>query len=539
MINFVSSANVDRLSARKLGAMLCAAVLTGCATASKLDGLAAEVPAAPAPGYEIVLKPTLDASGEVDAIEVRSLLTGGLQADATNFEMMAPVVYVKVEGIADRIKNLSVTDAVGEVTFTTQDGEPVPGGFPYFRTWTATRDVQFPVRISYRALVQPPESLSGPAFGIRPSAGGVSGSGAGFLLVPSNADAPVSHLSWDLSAFPGEAIGVTTFGEGDVSVEGSPASLMQGWLMAGEARRHPEASAKSRFDSYWLGAFPYDVKAEMIFSEHMYKFFSTFFTHLDPAPEYRVFLRQLDTPPFGGATALGNSFMLSRGPAKPEEVGGPGPRQTFAHEMIHQWVGGLAEPHGMSTWFHEGLTTYYEYTLPFRAGEISFEQYVDGLNHLSSIYYTNPGREMSAEAIVGVGFNDEDIRHVPYQRDALYFADLDARVRAASDGEHGLDTLMKRVFRLRESGELELTLANWGAEAARETGENEYARVIAVNITGELVVPSGEGFGRCVEGVPGAFEAEGTSVTGVAWRATTPMTPTECFRLQPAPQRAG
>lgn len=482
--------------------------------------------------YELVLKPTLNSAGEVDAIEVHSVLTGGLSAAAERFEMMAPVVYVKVEGIADRIRDLSVVDAQGEVSFTIEDGEPVPGGFPYFRTWTATRDVVFPVEISYRSLVQPANTPNGPAFGIRPSEGGVSGSGAGFLLVPTSADSDVSYLSWDLAAFGEGARGVSTFGEGRTTVPGPPAGLKQGWYMAGDLGHYPDDTAEGGFSGFWLGEFPYDVRSEMIFTQHMYRFLSTFFTHLDPAPDYRVFLRQLDAPPYGGATALQNSFMLSRGPASPYEVGKPGPRQTFAHEMIHQWVGGMSASHGESTWFIEGLTTYYEYTLPFRAGEISLDEYVEGLNHLSEIYYTNPGREMSAEAIVQVGFNDENIRHVPYQRGALYFADLDARIRTVSGGTRGLDTLMERVFRLRESGELDLTLANWAAEASRETGEDELGRLMKYHIEGALLQPSIRAFGHCVEGQEADFDAGAFVVHGVSWREVPGALPASCFELK-------
>ena len=482
--------------------------------------------------YDIKLAPQVDESGEVDSIKVTSTLFGGLQSDETALRLSAPVVYVMVDGIADRIKDLEVTDRIGPVEFTTEDDEPVPGGFPYFRHWTAVRDVTFPVEINYRALVQPPNSPGGPAFGIRPSAGGVSGAGSGYMIVPVNATSEESHLSWDLSAFDKPSVGVTTFGEGDTVVVGPPSALMQGWLMAGPAERYPSADVHSPFNAYWLGDFPYDERGEMVFVSEMYDFLGSFFTHLNPPPEYRVFMRQLDTPPYGGATALGNSFMLSRDPAREDEYGKPGPHTTFVHEMLHQWVGGMNASHGNSTWFTEGLTTYYEYTLPFRAGEIDIEDYLDGLNQLSTIYFTNPGRVMSADAIVKVGFNDEKIRHVPYQRGALYFADLDSRIRAASDGTRNLDTLMTRVFSMREDGSLDLTLENWAAEAAKETGADEYALLIATNIDGSLIVPADDAFGHCVRGLAADFDADGETAKGVRWEAVSDTLPENCFSVK-------
>lgn len=482
------------------------------------------------PVYSVILKPTLGTDGEVDAIEVSATLDGALAEGEDRLKLMVPVVYVMVSGIAERTLDLQVSDASGDVPLSFEDGEPVPGGFPYYRTFTAEREISFPVSISYRSLVQPPNTPGGPAFGIRPSAGGVSGSGAGFMLYPSNSNATRSKLSWDLSAFSGEdAVGVTTYGAGEVEVDLSPSRLAQAWLMAGPAERYPDADADSRFNSYWLGDFPYVVRDEMIFVEHMYRYLGDFFTHLDPPPRYTVFLRQLDTPPYGGATALYNSFMLSRGPAREEEIGKAGPRQTFVHEMLHQWVGFMEEEHGNMTWFTEGLTTYYEYTLPFRAGEISFADFVDGLNKLSVRYFANPGRDMSAEAIVKVGFNDEHIRHVPYVRGAFYFADLDARIRAASNGERSFDDLMARIFRERESGALSLTIASFAEEASKETGADELDRLRAINLDGQFFYPSPNAFGSCVSGETRELSNEGEAYQGMVWSPVQGVPSDACY----------
>lgn len=480
--------------------------------------------------YQVTLKPTLSETGEVDAIEVTARLNKGLAQGEDRLKLMVPITYVMVTGIAERTLNLTVTDAEGDIPLSYEDGEPVPGGFPYFRTLTAEREVSFPVMISYRSLVQPAYGPNGPAFGIRPSRGGVSGSGAGFMLYPSNTMAETSVLDWDLSAFAGEeTIGVTTYGAGRVEVDRSPAQLVQAWLMAGATERFPTGDEDSKFNGYWLGDFPYNVEAELEFTEHMYEFLGGFFTHLDPAPRYTVFLRQLDTQPFGGATALYNSFMLSRGPAREEEFGQPGPRQTFVHEMLHQWVGFIAEDHGNATWFNEGLTTYYEYTLPFRAGEISFEEFVEGLNELSERYFANPGRSMTADQIVNIGFDDGDIRHVPYVRGAFYFADLDARIRAASNGERTFDDLMERVFRERENGTLVLTIESWAVEAAKETGADELSRVREINIDGAFFLPSVNAFGGCVVGEETNETRGDRTFESMVWLPVPKASPNDCY----------
>ena len=483
----------------------------------------------PAASYEITLRPELDANGVVEAIAVTSRLHGSLKDGETRLKLSAPVVYVNVMGIADRIQDLRVTDGAGPVEFTLEQDDPVPGGFPYFRHWTATRDVDLPLDISYRALVQPEGGPPGPAFGIRPSKGGVSGSGAGYMIVPVNAASEVSVLEWDLSEFGPGAVGVTTFGEGQVSVPGPPAALMQGWLIAGHADQYPPAEEDSHFRAYWLGDFPFDVAVEMAYAKDLYDFFGEFFAYLDPVPDYRVFLRQLDTEPYGGATALANSFMLSRGPARPEEIGGQSPRSTLAHEMIHIWIGGLSGEHVLTNWFSEGLTTYYEHTAPFRAGRVPVEEYIEELNALSARYYSNPAREMSAIEIGQVGFNDGRVRHAPYERGALYFADLDSRIRAASGGARTLDMLVRDVFALRESGEVELTIEAWSDFVTEELGAEEEARVRALHIEGGLIFPASDAFGACVRGVPEALTVDGEAFQGVRWERVEGVAPENCF----------
>ena len=484
---------------------------------------------APEASYEVTLRPELGEDGMVEAIAVTSRLNGELKDGETRLKLSAPVVYVNVMGIADRIQDLRVTDGAGPVAFTLEQDDPVPGGFPYFRHWTATRDVELPLDISYRALVQPEGGPPGPAFGIRPSKGGVSGSGAGYMIVPVNAESSLSVLDWDLSEFGPGAVGVTTFGEGRVTVKGPPAALMQGWLIAGQAGQYPPADEESHFRAYWLGDFPFDVAAEMAYAKDLYDFFGEFFAYLDPAPDYRVFLRQLDTEPYGGATALANSFMLSRGPALPEEMGGQSPRSTLAHEMIHMWVGALSGEHVLTNWFSEGLTTYYEHTAPFRAGRVPMEEYVSELNALSERYYTNPAREMSAIEIGQVGFNDGRIRHAPYERGALYFADLDSRIRAASGGTRTLDMLLREVFTLRERGDVELTIEAWSDFVSAELGAEEEAYVRALHIDGQMIYPASDAFGACVRGVPATLEAEGETFEGMQWERVEGVAPEACF----------
>ena len=193
-----------------------------------------------APRLETVLKPVRDGGAEVVAIEVRSVLTQG-----EGLVLSAPVTYAGVRGVADRVQDLTVTDAQGVVPLASADDPAAPGGFPYFRHWTAQRAVTYPVKISYRSAVQPAGAPQGPPFGIRPSAGGVSGAGAGFLVLPEKFGEAELKLRWDLSGLAKGSTAVASFGDGDVTLTGSPEKLRQAWYMAGPMGRYPTTGADS------------------------------------------------------------------------------------------------------------------------------------------------------------------------------------------------------------------------------------------------------------------------------------------------------
>lgn len=189
-----------------------------------------------APRLDTVLKPVRDGGTEVTAIEVKAELAGG---EGEALVLSAPVVYAGVRGVADRVQDLVVTDAKGVVPLTSVDDPAAPGGFPYFRHWTAQRAVSYPVKISYRAVVQPAGAPQGPPFGIRPAAGGVSGAGAGFLVLPEKVGEAELKLRWDLSGTARGSRAVASLGDGDLTLTGDPEKLRQSWYMAGPMGRYP------------------------------------------------------------------------------------------------------------------------------------------------------------------------------------------------------------------------------------------------------------------------------------------------------------
>ncbi len=476
--------------------------LAGCASHSPLPEIGASEP----PRFEAVLKPRVGENGEVTAIEVDSVVYGALAADATQFSLTAPVVYAGAWGIADRVKDLVVTDGHGKVALVFEDDPSNPGGFPYFRHWKAQRAVTFPLRVSYHVEVEPRTERRGPPFNIKPSKGGVSGGGSAFLVIPENATANLSRIRWDLSEFAAGASAISSWGEGEFELPGPPAELWPGWYMAGPLGRYPASGDDAGFSAAWLGDFPFDPTSEMQFVGRGYAWLGDFFDYLSPPPRFRVFMRIIDSPQkrFSG-TELGSSFMLSGSPNSGEETRGAPPRSTFFHEMIHMWVGEVEGPMGISSWFSEGLTSYYTLVLPLRGGFETVEEYAEEIDKLTKIYYTSPALAMSAQAIADVGFGNEDIRNTPYTRGTMYFADLDARIREKSGGTRSLDDLMREIFRRRQS-ETGYTFDPdaWVEAITAEMGPQVADEFRVRIMDGEPIVPVSDAFGPC-------FQRESTS----------------------------
>jgi len=262
----------------------------------------------------------------------------------------------------------------------------------------------------------------------------------------------------------------------------------------------------------------------MKWAEQMYLFLGKQYKYLDPPPPYRVFIRV----GFNSGTALTRSFM---GGARPRQPGGPpsgqASRMTFTHEMGHMWVGGVEGQDGVTSWFSEGLNTYYTRLLPMRGGFTSVDDYGQDLNKAFKDYYTSAARNLSADSIVKIGFGNENVRHIPYVRGALYFADLDSKIRAYSHGTRNLDKVMYDVFVAREHGTA-FTQASWEQTVAKEAGRtaaDDFERII---LKGETVVPASDAFGPCFERKPAKLAAASGEIDGYEWVRVEGISDAKC-----------
>jgi hypothetical protein len=300
--------------------------------------------------------------------------------------------------------------------------------------------------------------------------------------------------------------------------------------MAGPVGRYPETGDAEGFSAAWLGDFPFGPAEEMAKAGTSYAWLGDYFGYLSPPPRYRVFMRIVPYPiPRFSGTALGGSFMLSGPPNGLENTDGEPPTGTFFHEMIHMWVGQVEGPQGVTSWFSEGLTSYYTMVLPLRGGFEGVEDYAESVDRLPERYYTSPALGMSAEAITEVGFTNNDIREMPYVRGNLYFADLNARIRAKSGGARGLNDLMREIFERRHN-DADYTFDHdaWVAAISAELGPEAEAEFQARIIDGVPFDPVPESFGPCFEREVAEYETESGSVEGYRWVRNEDIPEAQC-----------
>jgi hypothetical protein len=481
-----------------------------------------------APAFDAVFKPVRDGGPEVTAIAVAETIRG-LPAGKP-LVLSAPVIYAGVPGIADRVKDLAVKDDKGPVPLTAREDAKVAGGFPYYRHWTAARPTIGAVSVTFRSLVMPPDAARGPPFGIRAVAGGVAGAGSGFLVFPDMGPADL-HVAWDVSDLAAGATGVASWGEGETRLHAPPRELTQGWIIAGPLSRYPSGGGKAPktsggFSAAWLGQPPFDAQVEMAWAAKLYSYLGKSFRYLDPPPPYRVFMRFIPNGP-GGGTALPRSFMLAAAAGAPKP-GATAPHGTLAHEMIHQWSGGIAEPDGINSWFSEGLTTYYAALLPKRGGFATLDDYAREINAIAKGYYAYPARSWTAAKIAEAGFGDEAVRHIPYSRSALYFADIDAQIRAKSGGKRQLLDALQPIFVSREKG-VRFDHAAWRAFLTRELGPAEPRRWEAIVLNGEMFGPAIHAFGPCFERKDTSYAFEGETLAGFTFERVPGVPEAKCL----------
>jgi hypothetical protein len=406
------------------------------------------------------------------------------------------LVTSNVETVAKTIEAFSVSDAVGPVDITVKD-DPESGEVTY-RHWVPSRPTKGTLTVHYRAPISNKAAPRGaaPPLELRSDSGAFSGAGETFLVLPE-ADSSQPHfqpieIRWNLSDMAPGAVGISSFGNGDVTAPLSKdlRSLQSSFFMGGKLGLYPQAPPKTGFFSAWHGTAPFDLRDLMISEEKLYAFYTNFFKQPATAP-YGVFLRE-NPVNAGGGVELSGSFVATFGPkTNVDDL-----KITLAHEMLHTFVGAIEKPGGLvSSWFSEGMAVYYARLLALRAGQITPAQFLEDLNTTAGRYYTDAMIATPNAEIPARFWADTRVRVLPYDRGSMYFAVVDGEVRAASGGKRTLDDLLFAMLeRRREKPPLDESA--WVDLVTKELGEKGRTEFQAM-LSGATMLPEPGGFGPC------------------------------------------
>lgn len=489
----MSQARASRIRFMTASAML----LLGAA-----PGMAA--PAAP-PALEIDLapRPAHPHEAQIATIGV-TLRFSALPARAGEPLLRLPLVSSNVDSIATVVGAVEARDAKGPLHLTARNVDlPVEAaadeetGGPS-REWVADRAVSGPVTVHYDVPAEASLPPRGPAppFAFSNDGEGASGAAHVFLMLPPGQTAWRTKVAWDLSALPKGAHGISSYGEGTVSAPDplTPAQLRMAYYMVGRIGVGPQPVPASGFFSAWQGHPPFDAGALLQWTGTLYGRYATFFGQTTPPP-YGVFLRY-NPINAGGGVGLYHSFVTTFGKA-----GGPGSdpdevRFTLAHEMFHTFQPYITQPVGLeSSWFGEGLATFYQSRLPLRFGQITPAAFVKDVNLYAARYYTSIMATQPNSEVPKRFWADTRIRTLPYDRGMLYFATIDDAVRKHSAGKRSLDDLMLALLAKEKTGAV-LTNADWEGMLQAELGGNAVEEFHAF-LAGKMPVPASDAFGPC------------------------------------------
>lgn len=468
-------------------------VASGVAWAMGASSLA--LAAAGTPGhFGITLTPAKpDASGVIPAMTVSVSITD-IQAQAGDVLLQLPSSLHTVVTSAKDITALSAADDTGLLSITVVD-KPEADSIAY-RTWVTDRPVNGTLRFSYHVPVDanlPP--MARPQYELRASHATVSGAASSFLPLPDDATPRRVTVTWDLSALGEGALGASSFGIGNVETKEAfkPEQIFSTYIMAGKPGLF--RSAQGGFFGVWHGHPPFPAANLMQWAADLQQFYGRFFNHM---PEtFGVFMRPNPVNP-GSGIGLTQSFAFTYNHTSEPE----GMRGLLAHEMLHAWVrsfdsqdyegGGLA-----ASWFGEGLAVHYQRLLPFRAGLMTQADFLEDLNQTAGRYYTNAKINTPNTEIPAGFWRDTRVRVLPYDRGSLYFAKVDADIRAASKNKRSLDDLVRTMLHTRLRGE-PMDQSLWLRLLRAELGEKGIAEFEAMIAGGTVLPPSGA-FGPCFQ----------------------------------------
>jgi predicted metalloprotease with PDZ domain len=254
------------------------------------------------------------------------------------------------------------------------------------------------------------------------------------------------HFDWQ--KLPADWSLVTSFGEGErcQSYTGPWHRVDEALFAGGDFRIHRYSVAGQTQVFAFRGKWKFS-DAELIQNIQKILAVEKDFWHDNDFPYYLVTLAPFDDL-IGSTDGSGftNAFWLfmSQNDILSYKI-----QYILAHEIFHTWnphkMGIPSSPEAPEKWFTEGFTVYYGDAMLLRAGLISLDEYLRGLNSKIADYEFSSAKNISNSEIVARYDENHEVNHLPYVRGPVLALWLDAQIRADSMGKQSLDTFMLQI----------------------------------------------------------------------------------------------
>jgi predicted metalloprotease with PDZ domain len=409
---------------------------------------------------------------------------------ASQLDLMFDTLAPSLLRTSDQVTALHVSDDEGKVALRPPTLRHRDDGT--FEVWSARRPTAGAVHVAYVVPVAAAKtSKRGPQIDLQAAGGGLSGAFVSFLLLPDNHGRPFHvHVHWQL---PAGQMAVSSYGVGDFAGDFSAGKLDNTLFLAGPVKTYSVSAHSSRFHVYALGLPADQLKAAARWTTRAYQAERKAF-HVPVSQPYRFLIRSYDGGPMHSGRSSHDSFLLYLPTGADAERADL--HNLVAHEMVHSLMKDFDDaPGDEGDWYTEGTADYFSITLPWKAGLYNAQQYLGLVNSEAAEYYDNALRTVSNKQISKVMWSGRNAWMLSYGRGAIYFADLDAKLRLHQANVPVLDLVNATSERIEHG--TPATDAAWKAVLKDKVGAwamVDWRHMMA----GHLIMPTSGAFGPCL-----------------------------------------
>ena len=323
---------------------------------------------------------------------------------------------------ADQILDLIVKDENGVVAMHPPKKDAENNAMVY----QAVKPVDGKVTVEYTITAASPIRNPGAYIDMQKSGGGLTGSFLSILLLPPFEKELFVRLEWDLAK---GNTAVSSFGVGNVTSSPSLSyeSLQYAQFIVGNLHMYPNPLPEKGFSVAGLGLNEEKIGNSLPKFQNVYEYLRKQF-HTSPDLAFRFFFRSYPEIYFPSGSAVQGdgygSFLLCIPPSE-QLKDNDDMLSLISHEMLHIFITGVNRE-----WYSEGIVEYLSTVLTYQGKFYSDEFYLKSINEKAAGYYTNEMRMQPDDTDSSMKFSTTNSWTLPYNRGFLYFANLDAKLKA-------------------------------------------------------------------------------------------------------------